>query len=259
MSARARARSLPWTIKYRPRRVDDVVDQEKAKKAIIAWFRVWLEGKKPAKRALLLYGPPGVGKTSLIEAIAREFNMQLVELNASDYRRGEDIRRVVGAASKKKPLFKRGLIILLDEIDGIAPKEDSGGLSALMEIIPETENPILMTANDPWKEQLRPLRSLVEMVQFNSLSLTHIVSLLQRICDMEGLECEREALRYIAEKSMGDLRSAINDLQAIAEGYGRVTIGLARALVRGREKSVDLWRVLNQVFYAKYAWTAKRA
>ena len=259
MSVQARARRLPWIIKYRPRRVDDVVDQDKAKKVILAWFRAWIEGKKPPKRALLLYGPPGVGKTSLIEAIANEYNFQLIELNASDYRRAEDVRRVVGAASKKRPLFKRGIIILLDEIDGIAPKEDAGGLTALMEIIPETENPIVMTANDPWKEQLRPLRNLVEMVQFSSLSLTHIVSLLQRICDAEGLECEREALRFIAEKSMGDLRSAINDLQALAEGYGRVTIGLARAIIRGREKSIDLWRVLNQVFYAKYAWTAKRA
>ncbi|MCE4613609.1 MAG: replication factor C large subunit [Desulfurococcales archaeon] len=259
MSVQARARRLPWVIKYRPRRIDDVVDQERAKKVILPWFRAWLEGRKPSKRALLLYGPPGVGKTSLIEAIASEYDLQLIELNASDYRKAEDVRRVVGAAAKKRPLFKRGIVILLDEIDGIAPKEDAGGLTALMEIIPETENPIVMTANDPWKEQLRPLRNLVEMVQFNSLSLTHIVSLLQRICDAEGLECEREALRFIAEKSMGDLRSAINDLQALAEGYGRVTIGLARAIVRGREKSIDLWRVLNQVFYAKYAWTAKRA
>jgi replication factor C large subunit len=70
---------------------------------------------------------------------------------------------------------------------------------------------------------------------------------------------EREALRYIAQLSQGDLRAAINDLQAVAEGYGKVTMDIVRAVVRGREKSIDLWRTLNQVFYAKASWMAKKA
>jgi len=254
-----KARRVPWVIKYRPKRVDEVVNQENAKKVLIPWIKSWLEGKRPSKRAALLYGPPGIGKTSLIEAISREYSLELLELNASDYRRDVDIKRTVGIAAKKRPLFKKGIIILLDEIDGIAPREDAGGLKALLEVINETENPIVMTANDPWKDQIRPLREVCLLVEFKPLSTGQIVSLLQRICDSEGLYCEREALRYIAERSMGDLRAAINDLEAIAEGYGKVTMGLARSLVRGREKSIDLWKTLNSIFYAKYAWQAKRA
>ena len=250
---------VPWVIKYRPRRIDEVVDQEEAKKILIPWFRKWMEGEKPLKRAALLYGPPGVGKTSLIEAIANEFNFELLELNASDYRSAEAIRRTVGVAAKKKPLWGNGIIILLDEIDGIAPREDAGGLRELLRIIPETENPIVMTANDPWKEQLRPLHELCEMVRFKPLSTTQIVKVLERICRLEGLECEREALRYIAEVNQGDVRAAINDLQAVAEGYGRVTLQLVKMIVRGREKKIDVFRTLNQVFYADKAWKAKKA
>ncbi len=250
---------VPWVIKYRPKRIDDVVDQEEAKKILIPWFRKWMSGEKPAKRAALLYGPPGVGKTSLVEAIANEFNFELLELNASDYRSAEAIRRTVGVAAKKKPLFGNGIIILLDEIDGIAPREDAGGLRELLRIIPETENPIVMTANDPWKEQLRPLHEVSELVRFKPLTVNQIVAVLQRICDLEGLECEREALRYIAEVNQGDVRAAINDLQAVAEGYGRVTLTLVKMIVRGREKRIDVFRTLNQVFYADKAWKAKRA
>jgi len=250
---------VPWVIKYRPKRIDDVINQEEAKRIVIPWLKQWLEGRIPPKRALLLYGPPGVGKTSLVEAAANELGFELLELNASDHRSAEAIRRTVGVAAFKKPLFGKGIIILLDEIDGIAPKEDAGGLRALLEIIRETRNPIIMTANDPWKEQLRPLREVAELVRFKPLSTTQIVALLQKICDLEGIECEREALKYIAEVNQGDVRACINDLQAVAEGYGRVTLDIVKMLVRGRDKKVDVFRTLNAVFYSDPAWKVKKA
>ena len=256
---RKRRGNLPWIIKYRPRTIDEVANQDEAKKRLIAWFEKWAEGKKPTKRAVLLYGPPGVGKTSLVEAIARQYHFELLELNASDYRSSEAIRRTVGVAARKKPLWGKGIIILLDEIDGIAPREDAGGLRALLEIIQTSDNPIVMTANDPWKDQLRPLHQVSEMIPFKNLSLTQVISILQRICDLEGLECEREALRYIAEVERGDVRAAINDLQAIAEGYGRVTLTLAKMLVRGREKKYEIFQTLNQIFYSNKVWKSRMA
>jgi len=252
-------RKVPWVIKYRPRRVEEVVGQDDAKRVLREWLAQWAKGRVPEKRAALLYGPPGVGKTSLVEALARELDFELVELNASDYRRKSDIERIVGVAARRRPLLKKGMIILMDEVDGIDPKADEGGLEALLSIIRETSNPIVFTANDPWKEQLKPLRNECLMVEFKELTEGQIVALLQRICDAEGIYCEREALRYIAEKSMGDARAAINDLEAVAEGYGKVTLGLARAIVRGRDKSLNIWRTLSGIFYAKQAWMAKRA
>ncbi len=259
MPDRKRRSELPWVIKYRPKRVDDVVDQDQAKRVLVPWLREWAAGRPPSKRAALLYGPPGVGKTSLVEAAASELGFELVELNASDYRRAEDIRRIVGSAASKRPLWGRGIIILLDEIDGISAREDAGGLAALLEIIPRTANPIVMTANDPWKEQLRPLRDACLMVEFKRLTSGQIIGILQRICELEGLFCEKDALKYIADRSEGDLRAAINDLEAVAGGYGKVTLGIVKEVVRGRDKSMELWKALSEVFYARYSWQAKRA
>jgi ATPase related to the helicase subunit of the Holliday junction resolvase len=218
-----------------------------------------LPGKVPSKRAALLYGPPGVGKTSLVEAIVRDYKLELLELNASDYRRAEDIRKTVGVAAFRRPLFGRLLLILLDEVDGMSARGDAGGIEELLRIIPNTQNPIVLTANDPWQDALKPLREQVLMVQFKELTLNNVVGLLQNICNKEGIECDREALRYIAEKNMGDVRACINDLEAVAEGYGKVTMELVRALVRGRDKSIDLWRTLNGIFYAKEGWQARKA
>jgi replication factor C large subunit len=153
----------------RPRKVDDVVNQDEAKKVLIPWIEEWASGRVPSKRTVLLWGPPGVGKTSLVEALARTYDFEVVELNASDFRRKQDVERIVGAAATRRSLFKKGYIILLDEVDGIAGREDYGGVEAINRIIDYTRNPIVMTANDPWKDKLRPLRDKVLMVQFRPL------------------------------------------------------------------------------------------
>jgi replication factor C large subunit len=246
-------------MKYRPRRIEDVVDQEQAKKTLIPWIEEWVEGRIPSKRGVLLWGPPGVGKTSLVEAIARTYNFEVVELNASDFRRKQDIERIVGVAATRKSLFKRGYIILLDEVDGITGREDFGGVEAIRRILEYTRNPIIMTANDPWKDKLRPLREKVILVQFRPLGKRDIVRVLKKICEAEKLYCEDQALSYIAEKAEGDLRAAINDLQNVGEGYGKVTFDLVTLLVRERYKKIDIFKTLTRIFYARYAWVAKNA
>ncbi len=250
---------LPWTIKYRPKRIDDVVDQDQAKKMFIPWLRQWLTGRIPEKKAALFYGPPGCGKTSLVEAAAHEYNLELIEMNASDFRRKEDIERVAKIAATQLSLFGRRKIILLDEVDGISGTADRGGLDAILELINVTRHPIVMTANDPWDQKLKPLRDASLMIPFNRLSERVVVEVLERICRMENIFCEREALYHIARRCEGDLRSAINDLEAIATGYGKVTRELAEALVYSRDREYSPWEMLRNLFMSKYAWQAKRA
>lgn len=253
------AYALPWIIKYRPKRVADVVDQEQAKKLFIPWLQQWLKGRPPEKKAALFYGPPGCGKTSLVEAVAHEYKLELVEMNASDFRRREDIERIAKVAATQMSLFGKRKIILLDEVDGISGTADKGGLDAILELINYTKHPIVMTANDPWDQRLKPLRDVALMVPFNRLSEHAVVEVLRRICSAEKVYCERDALAIIARKSEGDLRSAINDLQAIAEGYGKVTRELAESLVASRDREYNPFETLRALFTSRYAWQAKRA
>lgn len=250
---------LPWIIKYRPKRIDEVVDQEQAKKLFIPWLKQWLSGRPPEKKAALFYGPAGVGKTSLVEAAAHEFKLELIEMNASDFRRREDIERVAKIAAVQSSLFGRKRIILLDEVDGISGTADRGGLDAVLELISITRHPIVMTANDPWDQKLKPLRDASLMVPFNRLSERYIVMALKRICEAERLECEEQALKLIAQRAEGDLRSAINDLQAIAEGYGKVTVDIVKSVLVSRDRQYSPWEMLRHLFMSKYAWQAKRA
>ncbi|UXD21707.1 replication protein C [Ignicoccus pacificus DSM 13166] len=253
-------KSIPWIIKYRPKRVEDVVNQEKAKELLIPWIKKWLSGNPPEKKGALLWGPPGVGKTSLVEAICNEYNLEKIELNASDFRRKKDIERIALVAATKRPLPpKKGRIVLLDEVDGLSPRGDEGAISAILELLEKARNPIIMTANDPWGQHLRPIRERVLMVEFKRIPKTKALPYLMKICESEGIYCEKQALAYIWEKNKGDLRACINDMQAIAEAYGKITLDLAKALVVERDRTLTPWEMLQHLFYAKYFWQAKKA
>jgi len=251
-------RKIPWIIKYRPKKIADVVNQDSAKKQFIQWLESWLKGK-PLKKAALLYGPAGCGKTSLVEAAANEYRLEVVEMNASDFRRKQDIERIAKVAATMRSLFARGKIILLDEVDGISGTADRGAIDAILHLLEVTKYPVVMTANDPWDQKLKPLRDASLMIAFKRLSERDVILVLKRICQAERLECEDNALREIARRSEGDLRSAINDLQAIAEGYGKVTITLVRELSAYRYREYAPFEALQKLFNAKYIWQAKAA
>ncbi|MCC6040058.1 MAG: replication factor C large subunit [Thermofilum sp.] len=244
------ARELPWTEKYRPRRILDVAGNEEAKKKYVAWINSWVRGK-PTKKAALLYGPPGCGKTSIVFATAQEFNWELIELNASDVRSREAIEARVFSSSRTGSVAGyAGKIILLDEVDGISPREDAGGLQAILDLIERSAYPVVLTANDPWDPKLRPLRDVCELIEFKRLGKRDVVKVLESICAKEGITCDKEVLSAIAENAKGDLRAAINDLQTLAAG--RKSISLADLQVLGeRAEQESMFEVVRTVLTAK--------
>lgn len=251
---------LPWIIKYRPKRIADVVNQENAKKLFIPWLKSWIEDKIPVKKAALFYGPAGCGKTSLAEAAAKEYGLELIEMNASDFRTREAIERVAKIAATKYSLFGfRGKIILLDEVDGISTVADRGALEAIIDLIRNTRFPIILTANDPWSPKLKPLRDLCILVSFRRLTKTSVKMLLRRICENEGLECDGKALSLIAEYAEGDLRSAINDLQNVAAITKKITVEAVKPIIARRDRQYTPFEALRGLFMSKYVWQAKRA
>ncbi|AKG38024.1 MAG: replication factor C large subunit [Infirmifilum sp.] len=244
------SRQLPWVEKYRPKRIVDVVGNEEAKKEYIAWINSWVRGS-PSRKAALLYGPPGSGKTSIVHATASEFNWELIEINASDVRSREAIfSRVYPALQTRSVYGHTGKIILIDEVDGVWTKEDVGGLDALIELINTTTYPLVLTANDPWDPKLRDLRDLCKLIEFKKIGKRDIMRVLGDICSKEGITCDRDVLSAIAENAKGDLRAAINDLQSVA--MGKDTITLADLQVLGeRAAQENMFEVVRIVLTSK--------
>jgi len=247
----------PWTVKYKPRTPNEVVGNDEAKSKILKWIQQW-DKKPPKKRALLIYGPPGVGKTATIEALAKDLDMELVESNASDYRTKDAVQRFAGRASEYTTLFGKKRLILFDELGGLTGTADRGGVSVITKIVKQTRSPLVLIANNAYNPKFSTLRRYCQLIQFKKPTRTQITRHLKRICINEGIDAEEEAIRLIAERSGRDIRSAVNDLQALAQGKKHLTYEDVTWLADRDRKDV-IFNVLREIFYAPTSREAKWA
>jgi replication factor C large subunit len=243
-----------WAEKYRPKSLKEFVNQKEALEKFLAWIKKW----KPGSKALLFYGPPGVGKTALLQAYATEKGLDLIEMNASDYRSAQQIQEVLGQSMKQKSLFGRGKIFLLDEIDGIVGKEDRGGVGEIIKIIQESAFPIVLTANDPWDPKLKALREYCVLVEFKKIYVFDVEKRLAEICRKENIIAEKDVLRELARRSNGDLRAAINDLETVARGKRKIVLSDLEVLGY-REVETSVFDALKTIFKSSSVIAAKLA
>jgi replication factor C large subunit len=243
----------PWTERFRPRTLSDVAGNKEALRKLVNWVNSW-GARVPQNRAAFLYGPPGVGKTSSVEALANDLGFDLVEVNASDYRTAKRLETILGKASAQtQTLFGTRRMILFDELEGISGQEDRGGIDTILIIIKETRSPIILVATgspEEWGELLDPLMKVSEIIEFGHVSFRDIVQRLKTLCREVEVEAEEDVLEMIAEKSSGDLRSAINDLEALARGKKTLTLEDIYWL-GDRDRKSELPDVLRRIFSAK--------
>jgi replication factor C large subunit len=246
-----------WTVRHKPKTLGEVVGNREAIAELIGWLKSWERGI-PKKRAALLYGPPGIGKTVAVEALANDWNLELVEKNASDYRTQEAVQKFAGLASQYGTLFGKKRLILFDELDGLTGREDRGGVGAIISVVKQARCPIILIANNAYDPRLSSLRYYCFLIQFKRPPARSVVKRLRQICEREGIEPKEEALKFIAQRSQGDVRSAINDLQALAQGKKRLTYEDISWLAH-RDRKDAIFNVLRLIFYSKSCEAAKTA
>ena len=234
--------SLPFTEKYRPTTGADIQGHDQAVKQVREFVTNY---SKQKKKALLLHGPPGVGKTSTAVALARELGLELVEVNASDVRNKASIQETLGVAMQQRSLFGGDKLILFDEVDGLSGTKDRGGISAFIDLLKKSPFPVLLTANNPWDKKFNTLRKYSQLVELKTPSYRSVLAVLKNVCEQEGIQADEDALVALARRAGGDLRGALTDLQTLSANKTFTKEDLE--VLGGRRQAESTFQALQRV------------
>ena len=234
--------SVMWVEKYRPKKISEIVNQ----KEIMGSLGALLKNQSEMPH-LLFSGSAGVGKTSTAICISRDILGEYwrdysLELNASD-------ERGIGMVREKVKKFSRfaGLdteipfkIIILDEADEMT----SDAQTALRRIIEDTAKycRFILIANNLSKI-IEPIQSRCVVFKFTRISNKEISSQLKFIAQKEKIEADEKGLETISDYADGDIRHAINILQAAAS-TGSIDVSSVKSVI-GLTKTKDVQDVLK--------------
>lgn len=202
--------SGPWVEKYRPQKLEDIVGQ----KQIITRLQKYV-GEESMPN-LMFTGSAGVGKTTtalaLVKSILGEYWRQnFLELNASDARGIETVRNNIKNFCRLKPVGAPFRIIFLDEVDNMT-KDAQHALRREMEMYTKTAS-FILSCNYSSKI-IDPIQSRCAIFRFAPIKGEDIVARLKYICENEKFEYDEKGLETIVYFAEGDMRKAVNVLQA---------------------------------------------
>lgn len=263
---------IDWTEKYRPKTLNDIVGNERALSQLRNWATTWNKGTPPKKKAVILSGKAGIGKTSSAYALAQQFNWNIIELNASDIRNATKIKKIVTSGAINETFSADGeflstaeggrKLIILDEADNLYERiekttktdknfSDKGGKKAILDTLRVTKQPIILIVNDLYSLTKgttgSAIKQLCQIIKYYPPYSRPVMNLLRDICRKENINVDTQLLKTIADRCKGDVRSAINDLQSLC--YGKQHITLDDAGVLGyRDKEEIIFDTLREIF-----------
>ncbi len=249
-----------WTDKFFPSSFEEFIGNTEIVDFVKKWSSAWNSGEK--QKPLLFHGHSGAGKTCLAILTAQLNGWDLFELNASDFRTKDIIEKVAGSASQFSSFSGKRRLVLIDEVDGIQGRSDSGGGAALVKIMKEARQPIILTANDLYpqgslRNTFAALRASSETLQFKKINYLSIAKRLRELLGTGQIVYDEDAVKELAKDSGGDFRAALLDTQSLAVSKSISIDSVASLGFREREE--DIFKTMGKIFRAKTFKEAREA
>ncbi|KAL8785388.1 MAG: hypothetical protein Q9213_003394 [Squamulea squamosa] len=261
-----------WTVKYAPTATSMICGNKTQVDRLQAWLRAWPRNlkakfKMPGKdgsgiyRAVIMYGPPGIGKTTAAHLAARLEGYDVVESNASDTRSKKlvetGLRGVLDTTSlfgyfagdgKKVEAGKKKIVLIMDEVDGMSAG-DRGGVGALAAVCRKTNIPMILICNERKQPKMAPFDRVTYDLPFRRPTVDQIRSRIMTICFREKLNIPTNVINALIEGSHADIRQIINMLSAAKLDQEAMDFDAGKKMSKSWEKHVILkpWDIVSKI------------
>lgn len=266
------ADSRLWTVKYAPTATSMICGNKGQVERLQAWLRAWplnlkSKFKKPGKdgwgtfRAMILHGPPGIGKTTAAHLAAKLEGYDIRESNASDTRSKKlvetGLKGVLDTTSllgyfagdgKKVDAEKKRLVLIMDEVDGMSAG-DRGGVGALAAVCRKTNIPIILICNDRKLPKMKPFDHVAFDLPFRRPTVDQIRARIMTICYREKLTVPPNVVNALIEGSHADIRQVINMLSTAKLDQDAMDFDSGKEMSKSWEKHVILkpWDIVSKI------------
>lgn len=261
-----------WTVKYAPTAVSMICGNKGAVEKLQRWLRAWQSNAKigfrkagadmsGVFRAIMIHGPPGIGKTTAAHLAARLEGYDIVESNASDTRSKKlvetGLKGVLDTTSlfgyfagdgKKVEAQRKKLVLIMDEVDGMSAG-DRGGVGALAAVCKKTHVPMILICNERKLPKMRPFDHVTYDLPFRKPTTDQVRSRIMTICYREGLNIPANVVNALIEGSRADIRQIINMLSTAKLDQASMDFEGGKKMSKAWEKHVILkpWDIVSKI------------
>lgn len=232
---------------YSVNNLDEIIN----KKAVLD-LEYWY---KTSKKPLLIFGPTGIGKSTIVNLFAKKNNLTIYELTPSDNRDKETIESNINAVANSKSLFNNKNLLFFDDID-VFFSDDRGGFETILKATKTATNPVIFCATNIYADKkLSELREICELIEIKPLYSNVLLKYIEKILESKKIKYEINALTELIKLNSNDLRSLFLDIDFLKHmGIYKENLNL----ISGRERKNDVFKTVIGLFKSKTFEEAKK-
>ncbi|KAJ1925264.1 DNA replication factor C complex subunit Rfc1 [Tieghemiomyces parasiticus] len=244
-----------WTDKYRPKSLKELCGNKGKVETIVEYLRKFkagatskLRGEQAAYKAVLVSGPPGIGKTTAVHLACAQEGFTVIEMNASDTRSKKALNSLVGDltgnytvddffSGPRNKVMTANTALVMDEVDGMSGG-DRGGTAQLIQLIKKAKIPVLCICNDRRATNVKSLLNHCLDIPFHRPDVGSIRSRMMSIAFKEKLKLNPNAVDQLVQSTHNDLRQILNLLSTYRLSQDAMSYDQGKAYARAAQKQV---------------------
>jgi replication factor C subunit 1 len=261
-----------WTARYAPTQINQICGNKGQVEKIQSWLKGWPTAHKynfqkrgpdglGGYRAIIIHGPPGIGKTTAAHLAAKLAGYDVLESNASDVRSKKLVESGLSEVLNNNSLLgyfagdgkavdktKKKIVLIMDEVDGMSAG-DRGGVGAMAKLCKTTDIPMILICNDRKLPKMKPFDHVAFDMGFRRPTVDMIRSRIATICHRENLKLPIQVIDALIEGSGNDIRQVINMVSTAKLDQEAMDFDSGKAMSKAWQKHVVLkpWDICGQL------------